>query len=263
MKNDIFKSYEKLAKFYDFIFNPASEKSQTRKEIRAIKNLLKELNKELQNSIVVDLGGGTGRLAYPLSQLCKKVILVEPIPQMIDNAKKKLNEQKHGEIEFRQEGFLDISLLSNSVDVVLSFGGPFQYLLTLEDQLTALKNIYSILKPGGFVLIDLKNFFSLIKGYQKPEDMKWETSTENYNRSIVHKNHAFKEIWEHKEQINVENKNSGETELIESTHYLKMFSPSELRFLFQQVGFKHIKIYPGARLKAKEGTRIWITGIKP
>ena len=119
MKNDIFKSYEKLAKFYDFIFNPASEKSQTRKEIRSIKNLLKERNKELQNSIVVDLGGGTGRLAYPLSLLCKKVILVEPIPQMIDNAKKKCyfeqrnigrSEIKKGGLQWKKVGFLITNL---------------------------------------------------------------------------------------------------------------------------------------------------------
>ena len=92
-----------------------------------------------------------------------KAILIDPSEKMLENAKKKQIEGKYGKFDYIQQGFLDISLIPNSVDVVIALFGVFQYLLELNEHLEALKRLYDILKPRGFILIDVMNYFSLIQ----------------------------------------------------------------------------------------------------
>ena len=129
MKNKSNDTYEKFAGVYDQL--PFADQERTKHELDSLQVLLKERNIQLSDSTVVDLGGGTGRLAFPLSIHAKKVILVEPASEMLQVAKSKLFTIEHGEIEFREEGFLDLSLPASSVDIVISFNDPFQYLLNL------------------------------------------------------------------------------------------------------------------------------------
>jgi len=157
---------------------------------------------------------------------------------------------------FRQEGFLELSLPPSSVDIIVSFGDPFLYLLKIDEQCSAIKNMFKILKRGGFVHIDVINFFTIIRNYRQPKDKSWETESHRYKRSVRHNIYALQGIWEHKDHILVEEKSSGTIKRISSTHRLKMFSPSELKLLFQQVGFEEIVLYPGADLSAKDGSRI-------
>lgn len=89
--------------------------------------------------------------------------MIEPSEAMLKIAKSKFNPRKHKNIELMQGGFPDCGLEENSIDIVIIINDPFQYLLSVNDQLLALKDIYRSLTQGGLLFIDNMNFFSLIK----------------------------------------------------------------------------------------------------
>ncbi len=260
-RNDPVETYDKIAEIYNQLVG--IDIKQTNEEIEALLILLKENKIDIKQAIIADIGGGTGRLAFPLSNLCKKVILVDPSKEMIKVAKRHYASGKYGDIEYRQEGFLNLSILPNSVDIVIAFFGVFQYLLKLEEHLAALKNVYNILKPGGLIVIDVMNYFSIIKKYSTPKTIVWKNNSHIYKRDIKHKVHAIESIWEHKTTLSIEDCKNNKFRRIKSTHNMKMFSPTELHLLFQQTGFVKINHYPGRDLNANDGNRIWIAALKP
>lgn len=255
------KCYEVIAGLYDKLVS--IEINQTLEEISVLRKLLEKNNIKIQNSIIADIGGGTGRIAILLSKYCKEVYLIDPCKEMLENAKIKQQYCRIKNIQYFHEGIPKLSLLNNSIDVAILFFGVFQYLLELKDQLNALKNLFNILKPGGFILIDVMNYFYLIKKYVRPRLIKWENNSKIYKRNIFHKVHAIKQIWEHRTKIIIKEKKTGNKKIITSTHFMKMFSPNELFLLFQQTGFININIYSGRDINSEKDNRIWISALKP
>jgi len=236
---------------------------RTKAELEALEIIFTKRGINLSESTIVDMGGGTGRIAYPLSLQAKKIILAEPPSGMLNVAKSKYDTVEHGDIEFLLEGFLDVSLFPDSIDGLISLDGPFMYLIELEDQLMALENIMRILKPNGLVLIEVHNFFSIIMNLQHPKPEIWETEKYKFSKFISHETFNFKGIWQHTEYTFIEDKETNEIRSYESVHHLKNTSSTELLLLFQETGFENIKFYPGRDLSAEEGNRFWIVAQKP
>ena len=254
------REFNKRASLYDYLQDLSSEDKEknklwTKNQVKAIKSLIKDNNLKIQSSIIVDIGGGTGRIAYPLSLDCKKLILAEPSEEMLTIAKKKLEHQKHGNIEFLQQGFMDLDIPKNSVDVIISINDPFQFLLEKKEQIQALENMRRILKPGGILILEIMNFFSLIFRIKIPEPRFWETKDYKGSLFLRHSMHKLKGIWYHTENIYIEDKKTGEIEHIEVLHKLKNISSTELELLHENIGFEDIRIYPGHDLLAEDGNR--------
>ncbi|MHA2308391.1 MAG: hypothetical protein ACXABJ_03855, partial [Candidatus Heimdallarchaeaceae archaeon] len=93
------KAYERWALIYDEITEidleiKRKKEDRTRKEIEAITQIMKKRELEIEQSVLLDIGGGTGRLAIPLSKQVKNLILAEPSKPMLDIAKSKFKEIK-------------------------------------------------------------------------------------------------------------------------------------------------------------------------
>ena len=259
--------YEKLALIYDTIASSDKKdlkrmQERTEREIESLNILLKKRGINLSKSVVVDIGGGTGRIAFPLSLLSKKVILAEPSEQMLEKAKKNSLLIQHGDIEFRQEGFLDLSVPEEIADVVISFCDAFLYLHQIKEQIAALEKIKATLKPRGFILIDVTNHFSNIKRYEAPEPSFWQTNQFKISYYLSHEVLAFKGIWKIIENFSLENIETKEIEHFDAVHHLKMVSSTELILLFEKVGFNKIELYPGYNIREEDGNRIWIIAQK-
>lgn len=262
------REFDKRAHLYDYLQNLASKDKEklrrwTDNELNAIRRLIKERGINIEDSTIIDIGGGTGRLAFPLSLNCRKLILAEPSEEMLSIAKKKSVHEKHGEIKFLQKGFLDIDLPQNSVDVIISINDPFQFILEKHEQIEALENMKRILKPKGILILENMNFFSLILRSKTPEPIFWETEEYKGSRFIQHSMHKFKGIWYHTENIFIEDKETGEIEHTQVLHKLKNISSTELELLHERVGFEDIRIYPGHDLDAEDGNRFLSIAQKP
>ena len=176
---------------------------------------------------------------------------------MLKVAKAKFNPEQHKNIEFKQAGFPNCGLEEKSVDVIISINDPFQYLLTVEEQLATLKYLYKSLKSGGLLLIDNKNFFSLIKKYRTPEVTQVKFKDRMYTYVNEHEILPLKEQWIHTYHFFVENIKTGEANKYDSKHILKMISPTEMKLLFDKIGFTNIEITTHPLADEHDASRMW------
>lgn len=106
------------------------------------------------DSILVDIGAGTGTFALAAAALCRKVIAVDVSPHMMDVLRRGMREQGIDNIETHEAGFLSYEHHGDPADIVYSRHA----LHHLPDfwKAIALRRIHDLLKPGGiFMLRDL------------------------------------------------------------------------------------------------------------
>ncbi|MCK4968788.1 MAG: class I SAM-dependent methyltransferase [Candidatus Aenigmarchaeota archaeon] len=120
-----------------------------RKEILPIDKILESLP-EINNSIVVDLGAGTGYFTKPLAKKAKKLYAIDIEQKFVDLLKIKYHKDKNIEILLSAED--KIPLQNNSIDVVFT-STVFHEL----EGVSTIKEIKRILKKHAiFVIIDWK-----------------------------------------------------------------------------------------------------------
>ena len=131
-----------------------------------ISSILKEKN----CSKILDVATGTGFHSLNLIRESFNVVSIDGSINMLEIAKKNatsmgvaLDARKH---DWR---FIPESLF-NCFDAVLCLGNSFTHLKNEEDRRLALKNFYSTLKPGGFLLLDQRNYEKFIKKTSKKNE---------------------------------------------------------------------------------------------
>ena len=108
----------------------------------------------IAESVVVDVGAGTGTFATAVAPYCKKVIAVDVSPAMIATLKEKVSKLARTNVEVVEAGFLSFEAVPSSIDFVYSRNALHQ----LPDHLKeiAVRRISKMLKPlGVFHLKDL------------------------------------------------------------------------------------------------------------
>lgn len=137
MENNIFES---LAQHYD-----------TQKQIDLAKKITLEIQKKLpdtSNQVVLDYGAGTGLVSLPLATRCASLILVDTAQEMLKLADAKIEKMDLHNVHTYQQDFTK-NLPAYKVDVII----VSLVLLHIPDTETILKALYSVLKPGGILLI--------------------------------------------------------------------------------------------------------------
>jgi ubiquinone/menaquinone biosynthesis C-methylase UbiE len=118
-----------------------------------------------KDSKILDLACGYGRFAIPLAKQGYKIEGLDITPSFIKKAKEE--SHKNGiKIRFRVGDMGDMPYKSESFNVVICMWDAFSEILGKKDQSRAIKEIYRVLKPGGFAIIEVHNNKS--SGYQKP-----------------------------------------------------------------------------------------------
>jgi ubiquinone/menaquinone biosynthesis C-methylase UbiE len=106
------------------------------------------------DSVVVDLGAGSGTFAVAVAPHCKRVIAVDVSPAMISAMKSKVEDLGLTNVEIVEAGFLSFEAPSAPVDFVYSRHALHS--LPDDQKREALKHVAALLKPGGiFYLKDL------------------------------------------------------------------------------------------------------------
>jgi SAM-dependent methyltransferase len=118
-------------------------------------------------SFVLDVGGGTGVYALPLSARGYVVHLVDPVPFHVDRARQ-LSGASDAPLASAEVGDARrLSLRDASIDVTLLFG-PLYHLTERDDRIAALREAGRVLKPGGVLLSAyISRFASACDGIQE------------------------------------------------------------------------------------------------
>jgi SAM-dependent methyltransferase len=118
-------------------------------------------------SCVLDVGGGTGVYALPLSARGYEVHLVDPVQLHVDRARQ-LSVASDAPLASAEVGDARrLSLRDASIDVTLLFG-PLYHLTDRDDRIAALREAGRVLKPGGVLLSAyISRFASACDGIQE------------------------------------------------------------------------------------------------
>ncbi|SFM33007.1 glycine/sarcosine N-methyltransferase [Ectothiorhodospira mobilis] len=117
---------------------------------------------------VIDIASGTGVNAVSLAQAGFNVTAADGSENML--AKAKENAEHHG-VQFANSRVVDWRVLDDTLgterfDAAVCLGNSFTHLFDHEDRRTALRAIFRVLRPGGMLVIDQRNYDAMLdEGY--------------------------------------------------------------------------------------------------
>jgi SAM-dependent methyltransferase len=149
------------------------------------------------SSRVIDIGGGTGVYALPLSARGHKVHLIDPVPLHVERATA-LSSSSSTPLEGIHLGDARrLPAADATFDVALLFG-PLYHLVARADRVSALAEAKRVLAPGGLVLSAyISRFASACDGIQEGalRDPEFAAIVDGDLTSGVHQNSTGRLEW--------------------------------------------------------------------
>ncbi len=233
--------YEQLTPFYHLLYEDweaaiASQADQLDEIIRS------EWGPAAKS--VLDVSCGIGTQSFALAGRGYRVTASDLSPGAVRRAEKEA-EARHLDIAF---SVCDMRALHDhhrgGYDVVISAGNAIPHLLSDGEIVTALKEMYACLRPGGGCLLTIRPYDQEArgKGILKPFGLREEED----------KRYIIFQVWDYEgEQYDFamyfveEDKGSGavETHMMRSRYYA--IHPDHLLTLMRQAGFKEVKRLDG------------------
>ncbi|MEK6893610.1 MAG: class I SAM-dependent methyltransferase [Nanoarchaeota archaeon] len=105
---------------------------------------------------ILDLACGYGRVSFPLMQKGFDITGVDLSLNLIKEAKEEA-KRKNLRIQFKMGDFREIPYPSENFNKIICLWSSFNHLLKKKDQITALNEMYRILKKKGLAVIDFPN----------------------------------------------------------------------------------------------------------
>ena len=135
-------------KVKDWIYPQASE-IDTARDLEIIKKYLPE------KGLVLDAGGGLGRIAIPLAKLGLRVVLLDISKTAINFAKERAKEEGVlDRIDFVEGDVCDLPFPDNHFDLVLALRDVINF---SADQKRAVEELIRVLKPNHCLIVSVTN----------------------------------------------------------------------------------------------------------
>lgn len=109
---------------------------------------------ERSDGQVLELGCGTGRVAIPIALNGTDIVALDSSSAMLERAQQKADAAGASSLTLVQEDMRDFTLADRFSLAIIPFRG-FLSLLSVEDEMRALRNIKGHLAPGGRLILDI------------------------------------------------------------------------------------------------------------
>ncbi len=182
---------------------------------------------------VLDIACGTGYHTINLRLTGFEVTGADGSANMLSKAQENANRYGLGNIRFVETEWASLSESfpgGNQFDAIVCLGNAFTHLFEEHDRVAALKEIYSLLNPGGIAIIDHRNYDSILEeGFSSKHQYYYLGDTVDVRPAIVHPNTLELEY----------NYEDGET------HFLTLFPLRQeyLTGLLRRTGFASVVRY--------------------
>jgi ubiquinone/menaquinone biosynthesis C-methylase UbiE len=106
---------------------------------------------------ILDIACGYGRLSIPLREAGYVVEGVDIIPMLIKTAQEEAKKQNL-KINFKVGDMRNLLYGQDSFDAAICMWSSFNHMLTLKDQIKALKEMDRVVRKNGTIIVDLPYF---------------------------------------------------------------------------------------------------------
>ena len=223
---------EIIARFYDTIYH----------QVRDGVDNIYYLNKVRQaKGKVLEVGVGTGRLFTENLKAGADVYGIDSSAAMLDVLLRKLNKEQQGRVSLQNVTNFRFPF---TFDLIIAPFRVFMHLLTKEEQLKALQNVYDHLNPGGRLIFDLfvpdikvvdeglKDYVDFEGEYEPGKKIQRIVSTNpDLITQLIHVRFLF--VWDEDNDVK-----QGEWEVP-----MRFFFRYELEHLIERSNFEDYKIY--------------------
>lgn len=113
---------------------------------------------------VLDAACGTGYHTIGLDKAGFDVVASDNCPKMLQKAQSNAADSGCGSVFLHADWRELEGLFEKTFDAVICLGSSLPHLHMKEDRIRALEQFYKILKPGGILVVDHRNFDALLAG---------------------------------------------------------------------------------------------------
>lgn len=153
--------FEKYAHEYDLLTNAAAREKPHEREVQAI-------IEQFDPTHVLDAGCGTGLTTMLFARSGVKAIGLDRSKEMLAIAKQKYDHSGLP-LSFIRSSFQKLPRkLSGKFDIVVCLANSISGVESGRELVTALKNFYGALKPGGVLVLQLLNYAAIREGEIMP-----------------------------------------------------------------------------------------------
>ncbi|MDO9086814.1 MAG: class I SAM-dependent methyltransferase [Anaerolineaceae bacterium] len=233
--------YEKFSDDYDRFVNwknrLAYEMPFIEKQIRLLQNILQ------RPLDILDTACGTGMHAIALVKAGHRVSAADLFPEMIEKSQQ--NAHNAGvQVRFESAGLGEMAKTfgGNQFDLLLCLGNSLPH-LTKEDELNAsLEDFLSVLRPGGMVFIQNRNFDAVM--HQQERWMEPQTYQSEASEWIFQRFYDFLPNGQIRFNIvTLKRNNDSDWQSVVNTTLLRPQISSELEHQLVQAGFREVHAY--------------------
>jgi len=155
---------ETFARFYDLIYHQLRDSADSAFYLGEIRNT---------KGRVLEIGTGTGRFFLSALKEGADIYGIDISPSMVNILMAKLDEKDIHRVTL--QSIVDFSL-NMEFDLIIAPFRVFMHLLEKEDQIKALNNVFSHLRPGGKFIFDVfvPNLSALVNGISNQVDFDGE-----------------------------------------------------------------------------------------
>ncbi|HYX34572.1 MAG TPA: class I SAM-dependent methyltransferase [Oligoflexus sp.] len=182
-------------------------------------------------SSILDLPCGVGRHSIPLARRGFDVTGVDITQEFLSEAQRKADVQ--GVRLSLQQGDMRFFRSQIAFDLVINLHTSFGYFVNREDDDRVLRNLYSLLKPRGKLLMDLMSWEIFVRNFKtKMERQLPDGSLETFEYQAGEDN-WFECKWTQ----------SGHGRTFEAKSGIRLYSHDELSRLLYAAGFSSLRLY--------------------
>lgn len=198
---------------------------------------------------VLELGIGTGRIAIPLAKAGIDVVGVDNSTTMLDSLQKKIKKNACHNIKVINQDMCKLDL-KQSFDYVICPFCTFNFLLTLDEQESALSALRKHLTTKSDIIFDLMTPYTFPYVMQECNNLFFDSVGVEDNVVEIYVNSQFNQqnqIFTQERNFKIRNRNTLISEK-QTIMYNRIFLLGEFKLLLEKCGFRIINIWGDYKL---------------